>query len=388
MIRGGGDFLLKLVARDTGHENQLTQRLTGSATVATAGSSQTFGTAQFFQAAPGGAPSQTFAGLAPQATPGVNIGGYNPVLNAAIQQNPALATFPLGQSQSQLADYLVALGQAIGQLYIDLAVASHDLKLLDPLIKEETALLGQLEHFDPEIANPNHSKNPATIKLEPIPWWWCDALFMAPPVWAKMFKATGDRRYLDYMHLNWKRTYDLLYDKDEHLYARDASYKDKREPNGKKIFWSRGEGWVMGGLARVLDDIPADDPRRGFYVQQLREMSDKIASLQGSDGLWHAGLLDPQTYPLPEISGSALFVYGMAYGVNHGLLDGAKFRPVIAKAWAGILKNVYADGRVGNIQQTGAEPAFYRPTSSFDYGVGGFMLAAAELKRMAQGGTR
>jgi rhamnogalacturonyl hydrolase YesR len=221
-----------------------------------------------------------------------------------------------------------------------------------------------------------------------IPWWWCDALFMAPPVWAKMYKATGERKYLDYIHLNWKRTYDALYDKEEHLYARDASYINKREPNGKKIFWSRGEGWVLGGLARILDYIPADDPQRGFYVQQLREMSEKIASLQGPDGLWHAGLLDPQTYPLPEVSGSALFVYGMAYGVNHGLLDGAKYRPVIAKAWAGILKNVYADGRLGNIQQTGAEPAFYRPTSSYNYGVGGFMLAAAELKAMAQGGAK
>jgi rhamnogalacturonyl hydrolase YesR len=221
-----------------------------------------------------------------------------------------------------------------------------------------------------------------------IPWWWCDALFMAPPVWAKMYKATGERKYLDYIHLNWKRTSDALYDKEEHLYARDASYINKREPNGKKIFWSRGEGWVMGGLARILDYVPADDPQRGFYVQQLREMSEKIASLQGPDGLWHAGLLDPQTYPLPEVSGSSLFVYAMAYGVNHGLLDGAKYRPVIAKAWAGILKNVYADGRLGNIQQTGAEPAFYRPTSSYNYGVGGFMLAAAELKAMAQGGAK
>jgi rhamnogalacturonyl hydrolase YesR len=230
----------------------------------------------------------------------------------------------------------------------------------------------------------------ATIKPNDarIPWWWCDALFMAPPVWARMYKATGDRKYLDYIHINWKRTSDLLYDKEEHLYARDASYINKREPNGKKMFWSRGEGWVMGGLARILDYIPAADPQRGFYVQQLREMSEKVASLQGSDGLWHAGLLDPQTYPLPEVSGSALFVYAMAYGVNQGLLDGAKYRPVIAKAWAGILRNVYADGRLGNIQQTGAEPAFYRPTSSFNYGVGGFMLAAAELKAMAQGGAK
>jgi unsaturated rhamnogalacturonyl hydrolase len=221
-----------------------------------------------------------------------------------------------------------------------------------------------------------------------IPWWWCDALFMAPPVWTRMYKATGERKYLDYMHLNWKRTSDLLYDREEHLYARDASYKDKREPNGKKVFWSRGEGWVMGGLARILDDVPADDPQRAFYVQQLREMAERVAALQGPDGLWHASLLDAADYPLPEISGSALFVYAMAYGVNHGILDGARYRPVIAKAWAGIVRNVHADGRLGNIQQTGAEPAWYRPSSSFDYGVGGFMLAAAELKAMAAGGAR
>jgi rhamnogalacturonyl hydrolase YesR len=230
----------------------------------------------------------------------------------------------------------------------------------------------------------------ATVKPNDarIPWWWCDALFMAPPVWVKMYKATGDRKYLDYVHLNWKRTSDALYDKEEHLYARDASYINKREPNGKKMFWSRGEGWVMGGLALILDDIPQDDPQRPFYVQQLREMSEKVASIQGPDGMWHAGLLDPASYPLPEVSGSALFVYGMAYGVNRGILDAQKYRPVIAKAWAGILKNVYADGRLGNIQQTGAEPAFYRPTSSYNYGVGAFMLAASELKTLAAGGKK
>ncbi|MGO4379615.1 glycoside hydrolase family 88/105 protein [Pseudoduganella sp. RAF53_2] len=216
-----------------------------------------------------------------------------------------------------------------------------------------------------------------------LPWWWCDALFMAPPVWAKMYKATGDRKYLDYVHDQWRKTYDALYDKEEHLYARDVSYLSKREPNGKKIFWSRGEGWVMGGLARTIDYIPQDDPQRQFYIQQLREMSARIASLQGADGLWHAGLLDPASYPLPEISGSALFVYGMAYGVNKGYLDAATYKPVIERAWAGILKNVYADGRLGGIQQTGAEPAYYRPASSFNYGVGGFLLAASELKKMA-----
>ncbi len=219
---------------------------------------------------------------------------------------------------------------------------------------------------------------------ERIPWWWCDALFMAPPVWARMYEATHDRKYILYLDAQWQRTSDLLYDKDEHLYARDTSYLTKREANGKKIFWSRGEGWVMGGLARTIPYLPADDARRPFYIQQLREMSAKVASLQGADGLWHAGLLDPEHYPLPEISGSALFVYAMAWGVNEGYLDAVVYRPVIAKAWAGILQHIYADGRLGCIQQTGPEPAWYLPSSSYDYGVGAYLLAASELKRMVQ----
>ncbi|KQX01416.1 glycosyl hydrolase [Massilia sp. Root418] len=260
----------------------------------------------------------------------------------------------------------------------DISVAQTYLELyaLDPSPEKLAATRTQLDTLI----------NLKTLKPgdDRLPWWWCDALFMAPPVWLKMYKATGERKYLDYVHEQWQKTYDALYDKQEHLYARDVSYIGKTEPNGKKIFWSRGEGWVLGGLARSIDLIPADDPKRPFYIQQLREMSAALARIQGPDGLWHAGLLDPATYPLPEISGSALFVYGMAYGVNRGYLDEKTYRPVIERAWAGILKNVYADGRLGGIQQTGAEPAFYRPASSYNYGVGGFLLAAAELKKMAE----
>ena len=271
------------------------------------------------------------------------------------------------QLRSRMPD---ADDQSIGQTYLELYFQDKRASYISKTRMELDDLIGlkTVRADDPRL-----------------PWWWCDALFMAPPVWAQMYKATGERKYLDYVHAQWKATSDLLYDKTEHLYARDASYINKREPNGKKMFWSRGEGWVMGGLARTLDLVPLDDPQRPFYIQQLREMSNRVASLQGPHGLWHAGMLDPKTYPLPEVSGSALFVYAMAYGVNRGHLDEKKFRPVIAKAWAGILKHVYADGRLGGIQQTGAEPAFYRPTSSFNYGVGGFMLAAAELKKMAEG---
>jgi unsaturated rhamnogalacturonyl hydrolase len=224
-----------------------------------------------------------------------------------------------------------------------------------------------------------------------IPWWWCDALFMAPPAWARLYAITGDHKYIDYLNLNWQRTSDLLYDKQDHLYARDATYIGKLGPNGKKIYWSRGEGWVLGGLARTLEYLPKDDPRRPFYVQQMRDMAASLAALQETSGdaagLWHSSLLDPKDFPLPENSGSALILFGMTYGVNEGILDRAAYLPIIKRAWTGLLRHVYADGRLGDIQQTGAEPTPYYPGSSYDYGIGGYLLAASELKRMAAAST-
>lgn len=263
--------------------------------------------------------------------------------------------------------------QSVGSTYLELYLsqpkATRDASWIDPTRADLDSIL------------PLKTLKPGD---ERIPWWWCDALFMAPAVWAEMARVTGEHKYIDYLNAQWHQTYDLLYDRPDHLYFRDATYKDKTEPNGQKQFWSRGEGWVMGGIARTLDFLPTDDPNRTFYIVQLREMSAKVASLQDpKTGLWHAGLLDPTSYPLDEVSGSALFVYGMAWGVNHGVLDRKTYQPVIARAWKGLLAHVYADGRLGSIQQTGAQPAFYLPTASYTFGVGGFLLAGAEVKKMS-----
>jgi rhamnogalacturonyl hydrolase YesR len=151
------------------------------------------------------------------------------------------------------------------------------------------------------------------------------------------------------------------------------------------MYWSRGEGWVMGGLVRTLQYLPKDDPARKRYETELKEMAGSVSALQGTDGLWRAGMLDPESYAEPEVSGSALMTYGLAWGVNEGLLDAKVYRPVIERSWAGMLKHIYADGRLGCIEQTGAEPAPFKPTASYTYGVGGFLLAATEVKRMAAG---
>jgi unsaturated rhamnogalacturonyl hydrolase len=218
-----------------------------------------------------------------------------------------------------------------------------------------------------------------------IPWWWCDALFMAPPVWSRMYAVLHEPKYLAYIDQHWWQTSDLLYDKTRHLYFRDQTYLHKTDPRGNPVFWSRGNGWVMAGLARTLEYMPANEPDRARYETQLRQMAAAVVPLQDpASGLWHSDLLDAQDYPQPETSGSALITFALAWGVNHGLLSRAGYQPVIAKAWRGLVDQIYQNGRLGNIQQTGAGPAHYLPGSSYNYGVGAFLLAGAQVEELAE----
>lgn len=255
--------------------------------------------------------------------------------------------------------------QAIGQSYLALYWRRHDRRLIAPMQAQ----------FDRVLAIPDDPSNPV--------WWWCDALFMAPRVWAGLAQATGDSRYLEYMDREWSITTRLLYDSKEHLYSRDAAFLDRHEANGRKLFWSRGNGWVMGGIVRVLEVMPADYPGRARYIDLLREMSDQLASIQGDDGLWRPGLLDASAYPYPEVSGSAFFTYALTWGINHGILDRKRFTPVVTRAWRGFISRIYKDGRLGSIQPIGAAPDAFQPSSSYVYGVGAFLLAGSEVVKLS-----
>ncbi len=256
--------------------------------------------------------------------------------------------------------------QAVAQTYLGLYSIYREPRMIVPIQEQFNALMKVPD--DP---------------AKPV-WWWCDALFMAPPVWARLYGATHDIAYLNYMDREWWITSNLLYDPQEHLYFRDATFLHKHEANGQKLFWSRGNGWVMAGLARVLDEMPADYPSRQKYVDQFKQMAARVAQLQGPDGLWRPGLLDAQAYPLPEISGSAFFIYATAWGINHHLLDRSAYLPVVAKGWQGLLQHVYDDGRLGSIQPIGAAPGAYSPTSSYVYGVGAFLLAGSEVMELSK----
>ncbi len=217
---------------------------------------------------------------------------------------------------------------------------------------------------------------------------WCDALFMGPPAMAAMTAATGDKRYLDLADRLWWKTTDYLYDKEEHLYFRDSRFFDQRSANGRKVFWSRGNGWVIAGLVRVLDDMPEDYPARGKYVALYREMAAAVARAQGSDGYWRSGLLDPAAMPNPETSGTGFFVYALAWGVNRGVLDRATFEPVVRRGWVALVKAVQADGMLGWVQRIGYEPGATTADTTEVYGVGAFLLAGTEMHRLAAGAKK
>jgi hypothetical protein len=162
-----------------------------------------------------------------------------------------------------------------------------------------------------------------------------------------------------------------------------------REKNGAKIFWSRGNGWVFGGLVRVLEAMPLDNPDRGMYETLYKEMAAKLIAIQPEDGMWRPSLLDPASFPVPESSGSGFFCYGLAWGINHGLLEEKTYLPAVIKAWQGLNRNVQADGKLGYVQPIGADPRMTKAEDTEIYGVGAFLLAGSEVYKIAvRGGAK
>jgi rhamnogalacturonyl hydrolase YesR len=218
------------------------------------------------------------------------------------------------------------------------------------------------------------------IDASPVPgrqlWYWCDALFMAPGALVRLEAATAETKYVTFLDTEWWDAEGNLLSADAGLFWRDATFF------GTRTFWSRGNGWVIAGTARVLDYLPASDARYADYVHLLQSLAATLAPLQGADGLWRADLLNPQAFPNPETSGSGLMAYAMAWGIDKGLLDRATYLPVVQKAWTGLVGAVDGQGRLGWVQPSGIAPGAAQATDSAPYGVGAFLLAGSEVAKL------
>jgi unsaturated rhamnogalacturonyl hydrolase len=225
-------------------------------------------------------------------------------------------------------------------------------------------------------------------------WTWIDALQMGMPVFAKLGVLYNDNAYYEYMYKMYMHSKNVegggLYNAKDGLWWRDKDFVPPyKEPNGEDCYWSRGNGWVVAALVKTLEIMPKNGPHRDEYLKTYHEMIKALVPIQRADGFWNVSLHDATHFGGKETSGTALFVYGMAWGVNQGILDKKIYTPIIAKAWNAMAKDaVHKNGFLGYMQGTGKEPKDGQPVSYTsmpdfeDYGLGCYLLAGAEVYKM------
>ena len=282
-------------------------------------------------------------------------------------------------------DRLIKIGESLNwntgpkRFYADDYCVGQTYSMLFKKNKDPKMIAQWLRQADSIIAQPHKESLEWKNIIQHREWAWCDALYMGPTALAYLSTASGEQKYLDIAVKLWWKTTDYLYSKEDSLYFRDASYFNKREKNGKKVFWSRGNGWVLAGLVRVLENMPAEYPDRKRFENLYQEMAAKIISLQQEDGSWYASLLDPTNFNIKETSGTGFYTYALLWGMNNGLLNKIKTWPTVKKAWFALSSSVKENGLLGFVQPIGAAPDKVDANTTEVYGTGAFLLTGAEL---------
>lgn len=260
------------------------------------------------------------------------------------------------------------------QTYLNLYAIYRDPRMLEPSKARLDYILQHRPASTLDFGSPNSHDR----------WSWSDALFMGPMSWLLMYELTMERDYLDYMNTEWWATSERLYRAQPGLFFRDESWLDLREQNGKGIYWARGNGWAMAGLAQVLEHLPQTHADYDRYLLQYQQMAAAFLKSQQPDGLWRTGLLDPKAHRARETSGSSFITFALAWGLNKKLLDDKAYRPVVTKAWNSLVTSVTAEGKLENVQPIAAAPQGFDPHHSEPFGTGAFLLAASEVYELAK----
>ena len=231
--------------------------------------------------------------------------------------------------------------------------------------KQDKMIAGTLERMERVMSD---TRNTSMSYRNKEAWTWCDALFMAPPLYARMSVLKNDTRYFEFMDKEFRKTYDYLFDKTE------------------KLFWGRGNGWAIAGIANILKSLPANSEYRNYYESIFRSLAQSLIKLQDGKGAWHASLLDPDSYPAPETSCTALITYALIYGLNNGLLTQQEAYEPAIKAWNVLCEAIHENGKLGWVQPIGQDPKKVTKDMTATFGVGAFLLAATEMFKLTKGG--
>ena len=311
-----------------------------------------------------------------------------------------------------LADWAMESGDEEKLLWLRDVGSSQEFKLGDRIYHADDHVVGQYyltlyDYFsDPAMFEPTQSQfdfilsAPSNVPLDfNLPgvdegyykqclkrWCWSDALFMSPPVWTMLTRITGNHDYVDFANREFWLTVEYLFDKDSGLFFRDSRFFSKRESNGEKIFWSRGNGWVFSGLTDIIDNLPNDHPDLEKYTELYLAMAAALLPLQTEEGFWPVSLRAGDLYPVPETSGTAFFIAGLGWGISSGLLDKDTYVSPVLSGWSALRRAVAPSGMIGWVQQVGEAPDQVFEDETQLYGAGAFLLAGAAVLRLHTAG--
>ena len=285
--------------------------------------------------------------------------------------------------------------QCCEQTYLDRYMMTKDEKMI--------------VHVKENLAHQMKTGNDKKANGELYGWWtWIDAIQMAMPVYSKMFRITGEQKYIDHAVRMYTWSRDTLagglFNTVEGLWWRDADYVPPyKEKDGNNCYWSRGSGWVYAALVKVMEDLEAvmktntkaKKAAKKYYKSLKKDfilMSQGLLSCQREDGFWNPSLMSEANYGGKELTGTSLFLYGMSWGMNHGILKAKQYKPACDRAWNAMVKDaVHQDGFLGWVQGTGKDPSAGQPLAydkvpDFeDYGTGCFLLGAVEYYKVING---
>ena len=208
---------------------------------------------------------------------------------------------------------------------------------------------------------------------------WADDLYMSVPFLAHMGRMTGDNAYFDFAIKQIGSFNHYIYDSSSALYFH-AYYNDENI-NGV-AHWGRCNGWVALAQVALLDQLPADHPKRPELQKMLLRQIVGFSRYQDTTGMWHQLLDKPDAYL--ESSVTAMFVYTVAHAVNKGWIS-PHYLSIALNGWEGLARKVTADGElqdicIGTNIEENIRYYYTRPRETNDtHGLGAFLLAGTEL---------
>lgn len=284
----------------------------------------------------------------------------------------------------------IAIGLTYGQIWLNNpkpqsvidSVKTWEESTINKLNGGWMALKPTIERLDYQIKYyPKTDNLDFDLALNQQRWCWCDALYMAAPTYALFANITDKSEYRDFMDREFWKTTSVLYDSTECLFYRDTRYINMKSKNGAKVFWGRGNGWVVASMTRILNYLPKDYPSRYRYEKLFKEIMARLVTLQDANGYWNTSLLDRQNYQSPESSATGFICYALWWGINNNLLSEKEYLPYAIKAWKALVASVHENGMIGYVQPIGDAPENITKDKTEVYGTAAFALAGLELSK-------